>query len=65
MTLVRYHPRWHPYYQGRGIHTLQSVTKSIAATVIGVALGRGGSDRSIGRSWTSSRTATCRVSILA
>jgi CubicO group peptidase (beta-lactamase class C family) len=36
-----YHPRWHPYYQGRGIHTLQSVTKSIAATVIGIALGRG------------------------
>ncbi len=35
-----YHPRWHPYYQGRGIHTLQSVTKSIAATVIGIALGR-------------------------
>ena len=36
-----YHPRWHPYYEGRGVHTLQSVTKSIAATVIGIALGRG------------------------
>jgi beta-lactamase family protein len=36
-----YHPNWHPYYQGRPIHTLQSVTKSIAATVIGVAAGRG------------------------
>jgi CubicO group peptidase (beta-lactamase class C family) len=36
-----YHPDWHPYYQGRDLHTLQSVTKSIAATVIGVALGRG------------------------
>ena len=35
------HPRWHPYYQGRDVHTLQSVTKSIAATVIGVALERG------------------------
>jgi hypothetical protein len=36
-----YHPDWHPYYQGRDVHTLQSVTKSIAATVIGVALARG------------------------
>ena len=36
-----YHPDWHPYYQGRDVHTLQSVTKSIAATLIGVALGRG------------------------
>jgi len=35
------HPRWHPYYEGRDIHTLQSVTKSIAATVIGIARGRG------------------------
>ena len=36
-----FHPDWHPYYQGRGVHSLQSVTKSIAATVIGVALQRG------------------------
>ena len=36
-----FHPNWHPYYQGRDVHTLQSVTKSIAATVIGIALGRG------------------------
>lgn len=35
------HPTWHPYYQGRDVHTLQSVTKSIAATAIGIALGRG------------------------
>ena len=35
------HPDWHPYYGARDIHTLQSVTKSIAATVIGIALGRG------------------------
>jgi len=35
------HPNWHPYFQGRDIHTLQSVTKSIAATVIGIALRRG------------------------
>ena len=36
-----YHPNWHPYYQGREVHTLQSVTKSIAATVVGLAHGRG------------------------
>ena len=36
-----YHPDWHPYFQGRNIHSLQSVTKSVAATVIGIALGRG------------------------
>ena len=36
-----YHPNWHPYYQGRDVHTLQSVTKSIAATVVGIAHGRG------------------------
>jgi CubicO group peptidase (beta-lactamase class C family) len=36
-----FHPRWHPFYEGREIHTMQSVTKSIAATVIGIALGRG------------------------
>jgi CubicO group peptidase (beta-lactamase class C family) len=36
-----YHPSWHPYYQSRNVHTLQSVTKSIAATAIGIALGRG------------------------
>jgi CubicO group peptidase (beta-lactamase class C family) len=36
-----YHPNWHPYYQGRDVHTLQSVTKSVSATVIGIALGRG------------------------
>ena len=34
------HPNWHPYYQGRDIHTLQSVTKSIAATIVGIALGQ-------------------------
>lgn len=35
------HPRWHPFYQGRPVHTLQSVTKSVSATLIGVAIGRG------------------------
>jgi len=36
-----YHPNWHPYYKGHDVHTLQSVTKSVAATIIGIALGRG------------------------
>ena len=36
-----YHPNWHPYHQGRNVHTLQSVTKSITATVLGIAAGRG------------------------
>ncbi|HEY0811356.1 MAG TPA: serine hydrolase, partial [Longimicrobiales bacterium] len=35
------HPTWHPFYKGRGVHTLQSVTKSVSATLIGVAIGRG------------------------
>ena len=35
------HPSTHPFYQGRDVHTLQSVTKSVAATVVGVALTRG------------------------
>lgn len=34
------HPLFHPYYKGRGVHTLQSVTKSIAATVLGIAWAR-------------------------
>lgn len=34
-----YHPDFHPFYQGREVHSLQSVTKSIAATVVGIALG--------------------------
>jgi hypothetical protein len=35
------HPDWHPYIKGRDVHTLQSVTKSVTATLIGIALGRG------------------------
>jgi len=35
------HPNWHPYWQGGEVHTLQSVTKSVTATVIGVAIHRG------------------------
>ena len=35
------HPTWHPWYQGRPVHTLQSVTKSVTATLFGIALRRG------------------------
>ena len=35
------HPSTHPFYHGRDVHTLQSVTKSVAATLIGIALTRG------------------------
>jgi CubicO group peptidase (beta-lactamase class C family) len=35
------HPRWHPYYEGRDVHSLQSVTKSITALVLGIAQARG------------------------
>jgi hypothetical protein len=34
------HPTWHPFYNGRQVHTLQSVTKSVTATLIGIALQR-------------------------
>ncbi len=36
-----YHPDHHPYYQGRDVHSLQSVTKSVTATLIGIAIGSG------------------------
>ena len=35
------HPDFHPFFRGREVHSLQSVTKSIAATAIGIALGQG------------------------
>jgi hypothetical protein len=35
------HPAWHPWYQGRQVHTLQSVTKSVASVLIGIAIARG------------------------
>ena len=35
------HPNFHPYYQGRQVHSLQSATKSIAATLIAIAILRG------------------------
>jgi len=35
-----YNPWWHPYYRRGDLHTLQSVTKTIASVVIGVAATR-------------------------
>ncbi len=35
------HPDRHPFYQGRQVHTLQSVTKTVTATLIGIAIQRG------------------------
>ena len=35
------HPQIHPWYRGRDVHTLQSVTKSVTATLIGIAQARG------------------------
>jgi CubicO group peptidase (beta-lactamase class C family) len=33
-------PSWHPFYRGSDLHTLQSVTKTVASMVIGVAVTR-------------------------
>lgn len=35
------HPEFHPWWRGGSVHTLQSITKSVAATVVGVAIERG------------------------
>jgi CubicO group peptidase (beta-lactamase class C family) len=35
------HPDFHPYWQRRDVHSLQSVTKSVTATLIGIAIARG------------------------
>ena len=35
------HPDRHPFYEGREVHSLQSVTKSVTATLIGIAIRRG------------------------
>ena len=35
------HPDIHPHYRGRDVHSLQSVTKSVAATVLGAAIHNG------------------------
>jgi CubicO group peptidase (beta-lactamase class C family) len=36
-----YDPEWHPYYKRGGLHTMQSVTKSVTSAAIGIAVGRG------------------------
>lgn len=36
-----YDPDWHPYYQRGALHTMQSVSKSVTATLIGIAIGDG------------------------
>ncbi len=36
-----FHPDIHPYYRGRDVHSLQSVTKSVSATVLGAAIHNG------------------------
>lgn len=36
-----YHPTTHPYYAGRDVHSLQSVTKSVTSALIGIAIARG------------------------
>ena len=38
------HPDFHPYHQGRDVHSLQSVTKSVTSVAIGVAIQRGDID---------------------
>ena len=35
------HPTYHPWWKGSQLHTLQSVTKSVTATLIGIAIARG------------------------
>jgi CubicO group peptidase (beta-lactamase class C family) len=34
-------PYWHPYYHGRDLHTMQSVSKTVTSVIIGVAMQRG------------------------
>lgn len=36
-----YNPWWHPFYRRGELHTLQSVTKTVASAIIGVAVTRG------------------------
>jgi len=36
-----YNPWWHPYYRRGDLHSLQSVTKTVASVVIGTAVTRG------------------------
>jgi CubicO group peptidase (beta-lactamase class C family) len=34
-------PAWHPYYHGTDMHTMQSVTKTVSAVILGAAIRRG------------------------
>ncbi len=36
-----YDPDWHPYYLRGPLHTMQSASKSITATLVGIAIRRG------------------------
>ncbi|MEZ5291993.1 MAG: serine hydrolase [Vicinamibacterales bacterium] len=36
-----YDPDWHPYYRHGQVHTMQSVSKSVTSTLVGIAIGRG------------------------
>jgi CubicO group peptidase (beta-lactamase class C family) len=36
-----YDPDWHPYYRRGALHTMQSVSKSVTAMLIGIAIGDG------------------------
>lgn len=37
-----YHdPEWHPFRQGTSLHTMQSISKSVTATLIAIAMQRG------------------------
>jgi len=36
-----YDPDWHPYYMHGALHTMQSASKSITATLVGIAVARG------------------------
>ena len=36
-----FNPWWHPYYRRGDLHSLQSVTKTVASVIIGVAVTRG------------------------
>jgi len=34
-------PAWHPYYHGTDLHTMQSVSKTVASIIVGIAVTRG------------------------
>jgi len=34
-------PAWHPYYHGTGLHSMQSVSKTVTSVIIGIAVTRG------------------------